>query len=111
MTAVAATLALVSPFAIKIDNRWAHAEATFNTIQQVYQHSLKQEQRLDIKIAEDKLDRAAQDKITFELKYGLDSTKYSDAESQLYIEIIKKWGKATIEYQQALEPPEEEVIE
>lgn len=95
-----------SPFVVRLDNRWAKAEATFNSIQQVYQHSLKQEVRLDIKIAEDKLDTARQNKIEFELRYGLDITKYSEAEEQLYIMIIKDWEKTTIAYELAINPPD-----
>jgi len=96
----------LSPYVIKLDARWAKAEETFNSIQQVYQHSLKQSQRLDIKIAEDKLDKSLNDKTTFELKYGLDTSIYSDAEQQLYITIIKQWEKSTIEYNAALEEKE-----
>jgi hypothetical protein len=92
-----------SPFVVKIDHRWAKAEATFDSIQQVYQHSLATAKRVDVKIAEDKVDKASSDKTSFELKYGLDSTKYSDAEGALYIRIIKAWEKASIEYELALQ--------
>lgn len=95
-------IGFVSPYVVKLDNRWAKAEDTFQSIQQVYTHSLKTSQRLDIKIAEDELNKVTKYKIEFEIKYGIDPTLWSAAEQQLYITILEQYEKAKLSYENAV---------
>lgn len=105
VAALAATIALTSPFVVKLDNRWVHAETGIKLQEtiELQQHTIQQmNDKFAIEIAKLKYENRKEQYNEFVAEHGDDLNVMSPANKIKFLELQDKLEEAEREYENLL---------